>query len=465
MRIFSRFRSGQALPENSISDASSGEHPSPDPEDPIAGDRGVPSINRARSIQSQVSSVLAITLMSAMGLGFLAWYYTKILHRPAQAQQAAQTAVRNRAQGEMPLPRIPHVDPPFAHSVATPPTGSSEARPPTPAASPQAPPSAPADSLSRPENFLGPQPPPPAGVNVGWGAAPPPQSTVPATAQKSRGEIALERRLAGPAFAHTASGGGTTAPALVPTSEGIEMGAYAGAHGRSVDEAADSSAGMNSLLRPTITPTVAASVLPTRRFLLSKGTFIDCTLETAIDSTLPGMTTCVTATDTFSTDGSVVLLERGTKLVGETRGQVAQGTARIFVLWSEARTPTGVVVPLASPGTDELGRSGLPGDVNRHFWDRFGAAILLTVINGVVQGAVNSQNNGGSVVVTPSTSTDVMTEVLKGTLNIPPTVSKAQGDRIQVFVARDVDFRPVYALRAASALDVTTGAKSPERTP
>jgi type IV secretion system protein VirB10 len=89
----------------------------------------------------------------------------------------------------------------------------------------------------------------------------------------------------------------------------------------------------------------------------------------------------------------------------------------------------------------------------------------LTVINGVVQGAVNSQNNGGSVVVTPSTSTDVMTEVLKGTLNIPPTVSKAQGDRIQVFVARDVDFRPVYALRAANQLDVAPGAKSPERTP
>ncbi len=162
------------------------------------------------------------------------------------------------------------------------------------------------------------------------------------------------------------------------------------------------------------------------------------------------MTTCITATDTFSADGTIVLLERGTKLVGETRGQVQQGAARIFVLWTEARTPTGVVVPLSSPGTDELGRSGLPGEVNRHFWDRFGAAILLTVINGAVQGAVNSQNSGGSVVVSPSSSTDVMTEVLRGTINIPPTVTKAQGDRIQVFVARDVDFRPVYELRVAT---------------
>jgi type IV secretion system protein VirB10 len=168
------------------------------------------------------------------------------------------------------------------------------------------------------------------------------------------------------------------------------------------------------------------------------------------------MTTCITATDTFSADGTVVLLERGTKLVGETRGQVQQGMARLFVLWTEARTPTGVVVPLSSPGTDALGRAGLAGDVDRHFWERFGAAILMTVINGAVQGIVNSQNSSGSVVVSPMTSTDVMSEVLKDTLKIPPTVTVPQGDRIQVLVARDVDFRPVYALRVtAGAQEVT----------
>ena len=104
------------------------------------------------------------------------------------------------------------------------------------------------------------------------------------------------------------------------------------------------------------------------------------------------MTTCVTATDTFSADGKVVLLERGTKLVGETRGQVQQGQARVFVLWTEARTPTGVVVPLDSPGTDELGRSGLAGEVDRHFWQRFGAAMLISVIDGAVQAAVQASS-------------------------------------------------------------------------
>src|SRR6185437_4540573 len=200
-------------------------------------------------------------------------------------------------------------------------------------------------------------------------------------------------------------------------------------------------------LMPTVTPAVRPSVLPTQRLLLPKGAFIDCTLETAIDSTLPGMTTCVTATDTFGADGTVVLLPRGTKLVGETQGLVQQGSSRVFVLWSEARTPSGVVIPLDSPGTDALGRSGLAGKVNRHFWQRFGAAALVSTIDGVVQSEVQSSSRGGTVVLDPTASEDVLTEILRGTVNIPPTIRVRNGARIQVLVARDVDFRSVYELR------------------
>ena len=395
------------------------------PPDSIAGDRGIPSINRARSIQSRVSSAFALVLMSALGLGLLTWYYARVLTHPAQVHKAAEASAKSHAQGEMALPAL--------GPIASPLVPRAEAS--TPPAPPQA---------SAIEQALGPAPALPQGPAVAMPFGMPSGGTG-APPAKSPGELALERRLAGPAFARSSAGesggGASSTPLSDPESSRTP----------NRSSSADAADPMQTLLKPTVTAAVTPSVLPTRQFLLSKGTFIDCTLETAIDSTLPGMTTCITATDTFSADGSVVLLERGTKLVGETRGQVAQGTSRIFVLWTEARTPTGVAVPLSSPGTDELGRSGLSGEVNRHFWDRFGAAILLTVINGAVQGAVNSQNTSGSVVVSPSASTDVMTEVLRGTVAIPPTVTKAQGDRIQVFVARDVDFRPVYALRLANA--------------
>jgi type IV secretion system protein VirB10 len=200
------------------------------------------------------------------------------------------------------------------------------------------------------------------------------------------------------------------------------------------------------MLRPNTLTATRAQLLPTLRLLLPKGAFIDCTLETAIDSTLPGMTTCVTATDTFSADGTVVLLERGTKLIGETRGEVRQGAARVFVVWTEARTPGGVAVQLDSPGTDALGRSGLDGKVDGHFWQRFGAAALVSTLDGVVQADLQSSSRGGAVVLEPTAAEGVLTEILRSTVNIPPTVSVRNGARIQVLVARDVDFRAVYEL-------------------
>jgi type IV secretion system protein VirB10 len=203
---------------------------------------------------------------------------------------------------------------------------------------------------------------------------------------------------------------------------------------------------LEPLLQPSVLDATRAQILPAQRLLLPKGSFIDCTLETAIDSTLPGMTTCITATDTFSADGTVVLLERGTKLLGETQSGVRQGAARMFVVWSEARTPSGIVVQLDSPGTDALGRSGLEGEVNRHFWQRFGAAALISTIAGVAQSEAQSSSRGGTVVLDPTASEDVLTEILRSTVNIPPTIRVRNGARIQVLVARDVDFGPVYEL-------------------
>jgi type IV secretion system protein VirB10 len=269
-------------------------------------------------------------------------------------------------------------------------------------------------------------------------------------AHKSAEQVEQERLLSGMVFARESvarPAAAGAAPVSADVSDISNSSAFGAANVRAT-EGKWPDGDIAPLLRATATASARAQILPTRRFLLAKGAFIDCTLETAIDSTLPGMTTCITATDTFSSDGTVVLLERGTKLIGETRGQVRQGVARVFVLWTEARTPTGIVVPLDSPGADELGRSGLAGEVNRHFWDRFGAAILISTLDGAVQAAVQSASRGGGpVIYNPSSTESVVTDVLKGSVNIPPTITKRNGDRIQVFVARDVDFRSVYELR------------------
>jgi type IV secretion system protein VirB10 len=381
----------------------------------VRGERGAALVGLARSLQSRASSVLAAALMISVGVAALSWYYAHALTRPARVPQGAQATAVTRAQAEMALPALGPVVPP---------------RPPWPAATgPEA--ALPATAPGSPPEL----PLPPAGPRPGETL--PPGGAAPT---KSAGQLAFERRLAGSVFAREAPGAGVPAPggaAAIPV-----------AAAPSVAPGEHAASALGGLLVPTLAPATQAQRAPDSRFLLPKGAFLDCTLETAIDSTLPGMTTCVTAMDTFSADGKVVLLERGTKLVGETRGQVQQGQARLFVLWTQARTPAGVVVPLDSPGTDELGRAGVSGEVQRHFWERFGAAVLISVVNGAVQAGVQAASPpGGTVIYAPAGSTDILTEVLKETVQIPPTIVKANGDRIQVLVARDVDFRSVYELR------------------
>jgi len=391
----------------------------------VRGERSVAQVNVARSVQSRVSSALAAALMAVLGIAALTWYYAHALTRPAHARVLAQSAATTRAQGEMTLPSLGRITPPV------------------PTSNPPLVRETPLQGVEPLEMPLSEATPPGNLLSVATPAGPVDGGRSGAAPVKTPAELARERRLAGGVFARVASSGAGSTP--LPA--GLDLSASeTGASSRPVSDRDEGT--LQSLLRPSAAAAVQARLLPTMRFLLPKGAFLDCTLETAIDSTLPGMTTCVTAADTFGADGNVVLLERGSKLVGETRGQVQQGQARVFVVWTEARTPTGVVVPLDSPGTDELGRAGLPGEVERHFWERFGAAMLISVVNGAVQAGVQAANHsGGAVIYAPSTSQDVMTEVLKSTVNIAPTVVKRNGDRIQVLVARDLDFRSVYELR------------------
>lgn len=177
-----------------------------------------------------------------------------------------------------------------------------------------------------------------------------------------------------------------------------------------------------------------------------QGTVISAVLETAINSDLPGSVRGVVSRDVRSFDGSRVLIPRGSRLVGQYKSAAAVGQTRAFVVWSRIISPTGVTIDVGSPATDRLGRGGLDGEVDTHFFRRFGASILLSVVSAGSQALANSavdNNNTTFVIASPTQANQVASIALQKQIDIPDTIKVAQGAPVQVFVARDLDFSSV----------------------
>ena len=263
----------------------------------------------------------------------------------------------------------------------------------------------------------------------------------PLPAQAPTAPIAAAPALPGAGVAPSASELDKSASSLMVSNQESPSPGEAGA----LPAAQSDEGNMSGFLTSPRTNRRTASQIGNRNFLLAKGAFIDCVLQTRLDTTVPGMTSCVVLQNIYSDNGKVLLIERGSTVSGEYQANMRQGMARIFVLWNRVKTPNGIVVNLDSPGTDPLGGAGLPGYVDDHFWKRFGAAIMLSLVDDTAQALTNSVNNNQlRFENTGDTTENMATEALRSTINIPPTLYKNQGERINIYVARDLDFSNVY---------------------
>jgi type IV secretion system protein VirB10 len=201
---------------------------------------------------------------------------------------------------------------------------------------------------------------------------------------------------------------------------------------------------LDQLRRGSAIGQARAARLPDRNFLIVAGASIPCVLQTAMDTTTPGYVSCLIPRDVLSDNGGVVLMEKGTKVLGEYRSTLRQGQRRLFVLWTRAVTPAGVAIALGSPAADPVGRAGFDGEVDTHFWDRFGGALLLSIVDDAAY-ALAGPDTGANVTRLPSDAAGI---AVQNSINIPPSLRKAQGSEVSIFVAQDFDFSGVYGLRA-----------------
>ena len=244
----------------------------------------------------------------------------------------------------------------------------------------------------------------------------------------------LERRRAAEAAAREAR---ITSPMLAWSGMG------GGASGESEVEAARLSAD-EAFVRggAAAAPVTRAEVIVNPGHTVVQGTMIQAVLDTAMDSTLPGVIRAVVSEDVQSFDGTRILIPRGAQLIGRYRSEVALAQSRVMVGWDRIILPDNQTVQISAFGADELGRSGVTGDVDSRLGQRFGSAALISLIGAVPAAAAASISDEETSDVASDVATDLRdasTSVMQDYLSIRPVIRVPQGTRITVMVDRDLE--------------------------
>jgi type IV secretion system protein TrbI len=184
------------------------------------------------------------------------------------------------------------------------------------------------------------------------------------------------------------------------------------------------------------------------RLRLFEGTVIETVLLNRLDGTFAGPVTCLVTTPVYSQARQSVLIPAGARALGGAAPVQAWGEARLAVSFHRLVMPDGHTYSLDRfKGLDQFGETGLKDEVNRHYWEVFGASLAIGALSGLAQyntrgfdantfGDTYRQAAGASL---GSSST----RVLDRYLNVLPTITIREGFRIKVYLTNDLAL-PAY---------------------
>lgn len=208
-------------------------------------------------------------------------------------------------------------------------------------------------------------------------------------------------------------------------------------------------------------------------YSLYEGKVIDAVLETAINTDLPGSLRAVVSRDVYAERGRNVVIPKGSRLIGSYNTGILRGQDRVYIIWTRVIMPDGTDIEIDSEAIDQLGRSGVKGDVDNRYFEVFSASILSSAITIglaiVAEQVIDKNTKGGSRVEevtlengrsrrsgSPSANAAldgtravgrVVERFIDETIQLRPTIRVDQGTHIKVFVNRDLFFSNYLANR------------------
>lgn len=229
-------------------------------------------------------------------------------------------------------------------------------------------------------------------------------------------------------------------------------------------------------------PKVNATAVDHLNRTILQGKIVSAILETAINTDIPGMLRAIVTRDVYAEKGSDIMIQKGSRLIGQYSAAVKGGQTRVAVMWDRLIRPDGIDIAIASSGVDALGRSGIAGDVYDHFWRKLSNAFLVSYVipvasakaaqkatNGKKSDKDNSststkKNEDGSITVTTTGTgtgdpvdqaikdsskqfSDITKGMIEDSFSTKPTITVAQGTIINVLVQKDLVFPPQSVLQ------------------
>ncbi|CAN7615509.1 IncP-type conjugal transfer protein TrbI [Devosia sp. LjRoot3] len=186
-------------------------------------------------------------------------------------------------------------------------------------------------------------------------------------------------------------------------------------------------------------------------FELKRGSVIPATLVTGINSDLPGRITAQVSQNVYdSATGRHLLVPQGAKLFGRYDSEVAFGQNRVLVIWTDVIFPNGSTLQIGGmAGTDAAGYGGFTDQVDNHYFETFGSAILVALIGAGTEMMIpqdrNSSGSGNNAQDAArrsfaETFGQVSEQTVSRNLNVQPTLEIRPGYQFNVLVDQDIIF-------------------------
>lgn len=185
---------------------------------------------------------------------------------------------------------------------------------------------------------------------------------------------------------------------------------------------------------------------------LYEGTLIRTVLTRALRTDLPGRISAKVMSDVYdSVTMNTLLIPRGSEITCSYQSDLLVGQEVVLAACNRLRLPNGKSFSLlGTPAADLQGASGLPADVNNHFWKMFGTAFVLGAVSlfsdaadkaiTIKMGNDGSTQMGGNIVGTTLYST--IQQILQRNSKIPPTATVDIGTPFTLTISRDVEMEP-----------------------